>query len=67
MKTFLVTLTFTVALVAGCASAAKDYLDMPEVHVSHSTGQCVRLVEADGSSKPCPKNLPDRYQRVWVE
>lgn len=59
-------LAFAVLLLWGLAGAFADYLDRPEVHVSHLTQECVRVVNADGSPGSCGA-LPDRYARVWVE
>lgn len=59
------------ALVGFCAWAFLQAADMPEVHVSHSTGECVEVVdfraEAEGrrSEYDCGR-LPERYDRVWV-
>lgn len=46
-------------------------VDMPEVHVSSATGECVAVVdfrtkdEGRESEYSCDR-LPDRYDRVWV-
>ena len=40
-------------------------LDMPEVHFSNSTGECVRVLTKDGPGD-C-NNLPKKYHHVWVE
>lgn len=60
-----------VALVAFLAWAFLQAVDMPEVHVSSATGECVRVVdfmakgEGRESEYSCGR-LPDRYDRVWV-
>jgi len=38
---------------------------LPTVYTSSSTGKCVRVVNADGSSGLCSK-VPDHYNHVWV-
>lgn len=59
------------ALVAFLAWAFLQAADMPEVHVSSATGECVRVVdfrakdEGRESEYSCGR-LPDRYDRVWV-
>ena len=63
----ILVLSFIGCLVWGIASAVGSYLDMPDVHKSYRTQQCVRVVTADGEELPCPKILPDRYHLVWVE
>lgn len=59
-------LAFAVLLLWGLAGVFADYLDLPEVHISYLTRECVRVVNADGSAGSC-EALPDRYERVWVE
>lgn len=51
--------------------AALDALDAPEVHVSHSSGACVRVHDAKAEYERRPSewscaSLPPRYDRVWV-
>lgn len=59
-------LAFAVMLLWGLAWVFADYLDLPEVHISYLTRECVRVVNADGSPGSCGA-LPDRYHHVWVE
>lgn len=59
-------LALAVLLLWGLAGVFADYLDLPEVHISYRTRECVRVVNADGSPGSCGA-LPDRYERVWVE
>ena len=59
-------LAFAVLLLWGLAGTFLDYLDLPEVHISYLTRECVRVVNADGSPGSCGA-LPDRYHHVWVE
>lgn len=42
-----------------------EFMNLPEVEVSHATGKCVRVVYADGKTDTCD-NMPDRFDRVWV-
>lgn len=65
MPTIIVLLVAGV-LVWGTASALGSYLDMPDVHKSWLTQECVRVVNADGSAGSCEK-LPKQYHLVWVE
>ena len=59
-------LAVSVLLLWVLAGAFADYLDLPEVHISHRTRECVRVVSADGSPGSCGA-LPDRYEQVWVK
>lgn len=66
----LAPLVYAAAIAAGPAYALWSASNIPEVHVSYSTGECVRMVtfEDDGpKSQDCPEKLPTRYSRVWVQ
>lgn len=45
-------------------------LDMPEVHVSYSSGECVRVddpaAEHEGREPYTCDRMPEKYRRVWV-
>ena len=40
--------------------------DEPKVYVSWSSGECVKVLEEDGSVGSCYE-LPETYSRVWVK
>lgn len=58
-------------LAAALGRGVIDVLDAPEVHVSHASGECVKVrdfkAEYEGrkSEWSCAR-LPPRYDRVWV-
>ncbi len=60
-------------LVAGTAAGilfgvALNYaFNIPEVHISHSTGECVKVLNFSASDKFTCENLPSRYNHVWVK
>lgn len=67
---FLAPLAFAAFLVAGIVSTLDNALSLPQVHKSHSTGECVKMVVTDqGHPKEveCPEVLPARYELVWVQ
>jgi len=41
-------------------------LNTPEVEVSWSTKQCIRVVYMDGTTDTCD-NKPEKYDIVWVK
>lgn len=43
-----------------------EALGVAEVHVSYSTGECVRIVDEDGV-RGCSASLPARYSQIWVD
>jgi len=54
-------------LVFGFTYAMLSAAELPDVWFSHSTGECVKVlnyVEADQYS--C-ENLPEKFHHVWVE
>jgi len=67
-KIKVVILILLIALFAGQVMKLADgILNMPDVHVSHSTGKCVEVLNyAEGDRYSCD-NLPSKYNRVWVQ
>jgi hypothetical protein len=48
-------------------NAVETSLDRPDVHISHSTGECVKVLNyVEGDSYSC-NNLPSKYNKVWVK
>ena len=41
--------------------------NMPDVHVSHSTGECVQVINYDEKFNYTCSNYPSKYNHVWVE
>lgn len=63
---FLLMLHISVLLVSGLLIfGTKSYFSVPVVHWSTATGDCVRVIH-DGIELDC-SNMPDEYERVWVE
>jgi len=58
----------TVSVIAGSTLLAYGLItaaEMPDVHVSYSSGQCVEVVNY-GTDYTCD-NLPTRFHHMWVE
>lgn len=53
-------------LAWGILTLLSTYRDLPEVHTSYLTRECVRVVDADGKERSCDP-LPRFYRPVWVE
>lgn len=53
-------------ILAAIFYAVWDFANMPEVEVSNASGECVRVVYADGKTGTC-NQLPERFDRVWVK
>ena len=43
-----------------------NMLEMPDVHFSYSSGECVRVLNYTDEVFTC-ENLPERFHHVWVE
>lgn len=69
IKTVLNFLGWCVAVITImtlCTVVLCKALNTPEVEISYSTKQCVRVVYMDGTITDCSK-LPEKYDRVWVK
>lgn len=45
-----------------------ERLDAPEVHVSYTTKQCVRIVTIQGKKLPCSEKTKFKWLNyIWVE
>ena len=40
---------------------------MPDVHVSHSTGECVEVINYDERFNYTCETLPEKYNHIWVK
>ena len=58
---------FIAILSVGFFYAVSVTANMPDVHVSHSTGECVEVINYDERFDYTCENLPDKYNHVWVE
>lgn len=56
-------------LLAGIlfASGLTYGLNLPQVQMSHSTGECVKVINYVESDKYTCDDLPKKYHHVWVK
>ena len=54
-------------LFAGFLFALKSAVDMPDVYISHSTGECVQVLNYVEEDIYTCDNLPKKYNTVWVQ
>ena len=59
--------TAAVLVVAIWAQAMETTLDIPEVHVSSLTEECVRVINYTETHDYSCDNLPATYSHVWVK
>ena len=62
--TFSVTLAVAL-LVSGFAYALVTAARMPDVHVSYSTGECVRVINYADTNYSC-EQMPEKYNHIWT-
>ena len=67
MKALAINVGMLGAVGVFAAWALANSLAMPEVHVSHSTGECVRVINSVGTDPYTCENLPRKYHHVWVK
>lgn len=53
-----------IILAFGAGALMCKQLDRPDVIFSYSTGECLRVDNADGTHGSCD-NIPDEYNHVW--
>lgn len=57
-----------IALIGGLTLAMIfNSLGMPDVHISHSTGECVEVINYDERFNYTCENYPEKYNHIWVE
>jgi hypothetical protein len=54
-------------LITLFANAIETSLDRPDVHISHSTGECIRVLNYAENDRYSCDNLPSKYNKVWVK
>jgi len=67
----LVVLVLGLVLVGGLVDVGARYLDLPVVHRSWTTKQCVRVEDPAAEARRRPPatcdRIPEAHETVWVE
>ena len=66
MKNFLLSLSIVVSVSALMAYAVTSVFTLPDVHVSYSTGDCVKVVNYTDEQFSC-ENMPSKFNHVWAQ
>ena len=67
IKSNLVTGVVFSLMLGGFTYVVLDAAELPDVWFSHSTGECVKVLNyADIDAYNC-ENLPSRFYHVWVK
>jgi len=56
----------SVAVFVYC-TAVGSAIDIPDVHVSNSTGECVKVINYAEDDEYTCNVLPSKYNHVWVK
>ena len=67
MKDILYTVISVLIISAVFFFAVLVHTNIPDVHVSHSTGECVEVINYDERFDYNCKNYPSQYNHVWVK
>lgn len=67
MKKFAMKFVGALAIVGAIIHLADYAVTLPDVHVSYSTDECVKVINyADGDNYSC-ENMPTKFNHVWVQ
>ena len=67
MKTFLLQVVVIVSVLIALLFILGDALDIPDVHVSHSTNECVKVINYKEGDKYSCTDMPSKYNMIWVK
>jgi len=67
MKKIMINSLGIFALAATGALALNSVLSIPDVMVSYSTDQCVKVINYVEGDKYSCENLPTKFNHIWVE
>ena len=56
----------SIAVLAYC-TAVGNVIDIPDVHVSNGTGECVKVINYAKDDEYTCETLPKKYNHVWVK
>ena len=64
---YTVSVAIVASLIGGLAFAFSTSLGIPDVHYSHSTGECVKVINYEQGDNYSCENVPSKFNHVWVE
>lgn len=67
MKDILKTVGAFVIVTCTISFAFSFYMLIPDVHVSHSTNECVEVINYTDEDIYSCENMPTKYNKVWVK
>jgi hypothetical protein len=64
---YTVSVVIVLGMIIGLAYALTTSLGIPDVHFSHSTGDCVEVINYEEGDNYSCENLPSKFNHVWVK
>jgi hypothetical protein len=64
---YLPGILFTSLLGYGLYMGTLNLVNMPDVHISNTTGECVKVINYDERFDYTCENYPSKYNHVWVQ
>ena len=66
MKTLVINGVLLVSIVLLAVLGVNSAMSVPDMHVSHTTGECVRVINYGDTNYSC-ENQPQKYNHIWVK
>jgi len=66
MKSSLINGVLLVSIVSLAVLGVNSAMSIPDMHVSHTTGECVKVINYADTNYSC-ENQPEKYNHIWVK
>lgn len=67
MRNALYTITFVGLVGTGFYMGLGSIANMPDVHMSYSTNECIEVINYDERFEYTCETLPEKYNHIWVK
>ena len=67
MKDILYTVISILIISVVFVFGVSVYANTPDVHISHSTNECVKVINYTEEQLFSCENMPTKYNKVWVK
>jgi hypothetical protein len=66
MRALLINVSLMGAALLGAIYVANSALSIPDMHVSNTTGECVKVINYNDTTYTC-ESQPTKYNHIWVK
>ena len=66
MRALLINVSLMGAALLGAIYVANSALSIPDMHVSNTTGECVKVINYTDTTYTC-ESQPTKYNHIWVK